>query len=307
MLFKNATIFRLDRDSARALDSKAAPEAIKRRALKPCGKLEIGTQGWVSPYGRGEDALLVAYGAQQLLALGKEDKLLPRTVINVEVANQIDALAEKRGRPVGGRERRRITEEVIHSLLPQAFVKPSRVYGYVDAKAEVLVIDTASRKAAEGFIAVLRESLDGFHAVPFDADETPRSVMSGWLTGTKLPKGLALGGECELKDPVDQGAVVRCQRQDLESDEVREHLKSGKLVTRLGVVVDGQVSLVVGEDLVLRKLRFLDTAAESTEGDAREGVVAEIDARFHVTALTLTPLVARLGEWFGAAKRGARD
>ena len=68
---------------------------------------------------------------------------------------------------------------------------------------------------------------------------------------------LVLGDECELRDPAEAGAVVRCRRQDLESDEVREHLKSGKQVFQLGLEYDERVSFVLGEDLTVRKLRFV--------------------------------------------------
>jgi hypothetical protein len=87
--------------------------------------------------------------------------------------------------------------------------------------------------------------------------------MTDWLIHGKLPKGLALADECELRDPAEAGAVVRCRRQDLESDEVREHLKSGKQVFQLGLVFDGRVGFVLGEDLVVRKLRFLDQVLDS--------------------------------------------
>jgi recombination associated protein RdgC len=262
----------------------------------------MSTRGWVSPYGRGNEQLLVAMGAFRLLTLGGEDKLLPPAVVDAAVADKVDALSAERGRPVGGRERRRLKEEVTELLIPQAFVRPSRLSAYLDLDEGWLVVDTSSRKAAEGFLTVLRDTLDGFPAVPPDPEESPRALLTDWLTGSKLPEGIELGDECELKDPADQGAIVRCRRQDLEADEVREHLRSGKLVAQLGLVVDGHVSLVLGEDLTLRKLRFLDAAVESIEADRREGVEAEVDARFAVTTLTLKPLLSRLAGWFGLAR-----
>jgi recombination associated protein RdgC len=301
MLFRNAMLFRFPKSAAADL-AESLEAQLGTKVLRPCGKLEMATRGWVSPYGRGHGRLVAGVGAFRLLALGGEDKLLPPAVVDAAVAERIEALEAERGRPVGGRERRRLKEEVTEALVPQAFVRPSRLAGYLDLADGWLVVDTASRKAAEGFLTVLRDSLDGFPAVPPEPGESPRALLTEWLTGSKLPQGIELGDECELRDPADQGAIVRCRRQDLEADEVREHLKSGKLVAQLGLVVDGRVSLVLGEDLVLRKLRFLDAAVESIEGDRHDGAEAEIDARFAVTTLTLKPLLSRLAEWFGLAR-----
>lgn len=301
MLFRNATLFRFPKAAVGDLANTLA-EQLATRMLRPCGKLEMSTRGWVSPYGRGNEQLLVAMGGFRLLTLGGEDKLLPPAVVDAAVADKVDALSAERGRPVGGRERRRLKEEVTELLIPQAFVRPSRLSAYLDLDEGWLVVDTSSRKAAEGFLTVLRDTLEGFPAVPPDPEESPRALLTDWLTGSKLPEGIELGDECELKDPADKGAIVRCRRQDLEADEVREHLKSGKLVAQLGLVVDGNVSLVLGEDLTLRKLRFLDAAVESIEADRREGVEAEVDARFAVTTLTLKPLLSRLAGWFGLAR-----
>ena len=101
----------------------------------------------------------------------------------------------------------------------------------------------------------VREALGRFPATPMAPEESPRVLMTDWLMGGKLPDGLALGDECELRDPAEAGAVVRCRRQDLESDEVREHLKSGKQVFQLGLVFDDRMSFVLGEDFVVRKLQ----------------------------------------------------
>jgi recombination associated protein RdgC len=237
-------------------------------------------------------------GAYTLLTLGGEDKLLPPAVVNEAVAGKIEALEAQRGKRIGGRERKRLKDEALQDLLPRAFVRPSRMSGYADAKAGWLLVDTASRKQAEGFLTVLRETVESFPAQPPDPEESPRALMTGWLTGAKLPEGFSLGDECELKDPSNRGAVARCRRQDLESDEVREHLKSGKQVTQLGLVVDGRVSFTLGEDLAVRKLRFLDAVVEELESTDRDSPRSEIDARFAVMTLTLKPVLERLDEVF---------
>jgi recombination associated protein RdgC len=101
-----------------------------------------------------------------------------------------------------------------------------------------------------------------------------------------------------LRDPATAtGAIARCRRQDLETDEVREHLRNGKQVFQLGLVFDDRISFVLGEDLILRKLRFLDVVLDGM-GDSHESAAAEMDANFAMMALEFERLLGKLEEWF---------
>ncbi|HET9485296.1 MAG TPA: recombination-associated protein RdgC [Xanthomonadales bacterium] len=297
MFFKNLTLYRFPKSAAEALGD-GLEKRLKKHALKPCGPLEMQARGWVSPFGRNEPGLSHQVGHFLLLTLGLEDKILPPAVVNEVLAGKLEALAEERGKPVGGRERKRLKDEVLFDLMPRAFSRPGRLSGYFDLKRGWAVFDTSSAKAAEQFLTVLRESLGSFVAIPLDPEESPRNLMTGWLTGAKLPEGFELGNECELKDPADTGAVVRARKLDLDSPEIREHLKSGKQASMLGLVAEERSSFVLGEDLTLRKLKFLDVVTEELENTERESPRAELDARFALMTLTLEPMLHRLEEVF---------
>jgi recombination associated protein RdgC len=297
MFFKNLTLFRFPKSAAEALGD-GLEKRLKKHALKPCAPLEMQARGWVSPYGRHEPGLSHQVGHYLLLTLGLEDKLLPPAVVNEVLAEKLAALAEERGKPVGGRERKRLKDEVLFDLMPRAFSRPGRLSGYFDLKRGWAVFDTSSVKAAEQFLTVLRESLGSFVAIPLDPEESPRNLMTGWLTGAKLPEGFELGNECELKDPADTGAVVRAKKLDLDSAEIREHLKSGKQASQLGLVAEERSSFVLGEDLTVRRLKFLDVVTEELENTERESPRAELDARFALMTLTLEPMLHRLEDVF---------
>jgi recombination associated protein RdgC len=149
---------------------------------------------------------------------------------------------------------------------------------------------------------LIREVLGTFPASPLVADESPRVLMTDWLAKGKLPPGLALGDECELRDSADGGAAVKCRRQDLESDEIREHLKSGKQVFQLGLVFEERLEFSLDEDLVVRKLRFLDVVQEELGEAETDSAVAELDARFALMTLELSRLFERMHEWFGLSR-----
>ena len=300
MFFRNITLFRFPAENAAKL--KQLDEKLADHALRPCGPLELSTRGWVSPFGRGEDVLSHSIGPYVLLNLGGEDKLLPGSVVNQVLGEKMEALEKQRGKPVGGRERRKLKDEVLTELMPRALARPSRLLGYLDTANGWIAVDSSSRKSAENFVSKLRESLGSFPAVQAEAEESPRAVMTEWLIDGKLPKGWVLGDECELKDPADQGAIVRCRRQEMESDEVREHLKSGKQCTALSIVFEDRMRFVLDENLTVRKFKLLDIATESLESGDRASANAELDARFALMTHEATALLDAIASIFGVPR-----
>lgn len=297
MFFRNLTMFRFSEDVADDLSVTLVDDLDSKR-LRPCGPLEQSTRGFVSPLGRNAEALTHSVGAFTLVALGGEDKQLPAAVVNEELAKRIQRIAEDQGRRVGAKERKRMKDEILTDFLPRAFVRPYRVLAYLDLKSGWLVVDTPSRKAAEEVLSELREATGTFPATPMAPEESPRVLMTDWVVSGKLPAGFALGEDCELRDPAESGAIVRCRRQDLETDEVREHLNTGKQVFQLGLTFDDRISFVLGEDLVVRKLRFLDQVIDELKETDADSAAAELDSRFALMTLELDRLLGQLDKLF---------
>lgn len=291
-MFRNLTLFQLP-DSAIPTHQQLT-EALDGARLRPPGPLELSTQGFVSPYGRNNDVLTHGVGAHTLLTLGSESRLLPSQVVNDALAEKLDKLEAERGRRPGGKERARLKDEVLTDLMPRAFIKAGRTDAWLDHRTGWLTIDTASKKSGEAVVHGLREALGSFPATPIAAQASARLVLTGWLTGDALPDDFTLGDECELRDPGDDGAIVRCRRQDLGADEIREHINAGKQVAQLGVVYDGRLMFVLGEDLTLRKLRFSDVVNEQLGDIGGEDAIAELDARFALMTGEVERLQQRL-------------
>jgi recombination associated protein RdgC len=292
MFFRNLTVFRFDPALKKAFDEIEA--TLDEFRLKPVGPVEPMSRGFVSPFGRDRPALSHRVGAGLWLTLGGEDRLLPSSVVNEELQRKLAQMEEQQGRKPGGRARKRLKEDIVHELLPRAFVRPSRLDAWLDMDLGVVAVDSSSRKAAEGFVTELRHALGSFPALPLNAESSPRALMTGWIAGEPLPEGFAIGDEAELRDPIDGGAVVKYQRQELHGDEIRQHLEAGKQVSRLALSFDEHVSFVLGEDLVLRKLKFLDGAVEDLENSERESLEAELDARFALMSAELAKLFVAL-------------
>ena len=292
MFFRNLTFFRFPATLAKTLTD--LDERLEECRLKPVGPSELMSRGFIPPFGRDAEAMSHRVGDGIWITLGGEDRLLPSAVVNDQLGRKLAEIEEKEGRRLGGRARKRLKEDLVMELLPRAFVRPVRCSASLDLEHAVIAVDASSKKTAENLVSELRHALGSFPALPLNAEVSARAVMTGWIAGEPLPGGLSLGDECELKDPVDGGAVVRCSRHELQVDEIRQHLDAGKQVTRLALVLDDHVGFVLGEDLVLRKLKFLDGAVDQLEGTESDGVAAELDARFALMSGELKRLFAVL-------------
>ncbi len=306
MFFRNLTCFRFPA----GIESRFADLSAKlaEHALRPCGPLELRTRGWVSPYGRGDAAMVATVGDCHLLALGGEDKILPTAVLNQHIAEKAAEHERNTGHPPNGARRRILRDDALTELLPRALSRPSRLAGYVDLARGWVVVDTSSRKAAEGFVSALRNALGSFPATSLEPEESPRAILTEWLISVagsasmsayRLPKPFACGDECELKDPADNGAIVRCRRQDLGADEMREHLSSGKQVTQLALTFDDRLRFVLDETLTVRKFKLLDIAVEQLDQGDRDSAAAELDARFALMSGEVGQLLDALEKTFG--------
>ncbi|MGV8960144.1 MAG: recombination-associated protein RdgC [Stenotrophomonas sp.] len=277
MFFKNLTFFRFPTTVDFSEVDKLLPNAL----LKPVGALEMSSRGFTSPFGREEKEVFSHRIEDALwLTVGGEDKILPGAVVNDLLERRLEEIEEKEGRRPGGRERKRLKDDLLHELLPRAFVKTSRIDAFFDLAHGYVTVNGSSQKTAENLMSDVRGLLGSFPAMPLNAEVAPRSILTSWIAGEPLPTGLSLGEECEMKDPAEGGAVVRCQHQELRCDEIDKHLDAGKQVTKLALVFEDNMSFVLGDDLIVRKLKFLDGALDQLEHSDDDGRRAELDARF---------------------------
>ncbi len=286
MFFRSVTLFRMAPAVAAGLDCAAGtPDelqaALASHQLQPIEKMARECYGFVPPLSFEDDPQYVhRVGRACWFTLGAEKKLLTASALAREVQQRMLKAQDRLGLKISGKQARAFKDEALAEMLPKAFVQPERCDAYVDLDRRLLVIDHTSRKVAEGMVSKVREAIGSFPVLPINAEVAPRSVLTGWLAGETMPEGLTLGEECELRDGSTDGPRVKFANAELRSDEIEKHLEAGMQCVRLGLVLDDHVRFVIGEDLVLRKLKFLDGALEGLEGEERDSVRQEMDARF---------------------------
>ncbi|SOB75997.1 recombination associated protein RdgC [Marinobacter sp. LV10R510-11A] len=304
MWFRNARVFRFTKPfdiSAEELEEKLSADAFK-----PCGPQETARQGWVPPLGKHGELLVHSANDYHLIALRKEEKILPGPVIKDAVEDKAEAIEIEEGRKVRRKEKEEIKEQVMLEMLPQAFSRNRRCFAYLAPKDGVLVVDAGSAKQAEDLASTLRTSLGSLPVRPPALEQSPIFTFTGWLNETiDLPGAVVLGDECELKDPAEDGGVVRCKGLNLKADEIRNHLEAGMEVTKLALTWDDNVSFVLDEEMGIRRLKFGETLQDQLDDVDVDDAVAKFDAAFTLMTLELSKLIPGLLEAMGGEDRSA--
>ncbi|WP_457666892.1 recombination-associated protein RdgC [Thiolapillus sp.] len=301
MWFRNLTLYRFTKPFG--LDAEALEEKLAQKTFRPLGSMEPAFTGWTEPLGKDGRQLVHTLGNCMILCARKEEKILPAAAVRELVEARAGEIEEKEGREVRARERRELKEAVLQEMIPRAFSKSTRQYGYIDSRNGWLVVDTATASRAEAFIDLLRECLGTFPVVPLQVEEAPDAIMTDWLKQDTAPAVIQVGDECELRDLMEDGAIVRVRREDLFSDEIRVHLDAGKRVMRLALTWDERVSFVLDEKFQLKRLRFQDAVLDEAGESAAETAAERFDADFALMTGEFARFLPDLIKLFGGEEK----
>jgi recombination associated protein RdgC len=125
---------------------------------------------------------------------------------------------------------------------------------------------------------------------------SPQAAMADWLAGGDAPAGFTIDRDCELKAAGEEKAAVRYVRHPLGdeiSGEIKAHLASGKMPTKLALTWDDRISFVLGEKLEIKRLAFLDILKEEAEKSA-EHADEQFDADFALMTGELSRFLPQL-------------
>ena len=297
-MFKNALVFHIDHWEQP--DLTQIEQKLDAARFAECGATQPESAGWVAPRGDKHAVLAESVGGQIILKLCTETKAVPASVVKTELEAQLDKIEKDTGRRPKGKKAREIKDEIIHTLLPRAFPKRSGTLVWLDVKAGLVLVDAASMKKADGVLTRLSELLaGGLKLSPVQTALSPATAMATWLSQKEAPAGFTLDRDCELKQPDSEKATVRYARHTLDIDEVGEHIKAGKLPTRLAMTWNSRVSFILTEALTLKKIELLDVVLENAPQKAGKDDDGGFDADVALTTgelrLMIPDLIHALG------------
>jgi recombination associated protein RdgC len=279
MWFKNLKLYRFTQPFT--LDTDKLQLMMETMPFKHCGAQEIASMGFVPPIKLGdkhESQLFHSAGNAYWFTLKREDKMLPASVINAELAEKVSQIEQETGAPVAKKAQKDLKEEIILRLLPRAFNKHAFINGYISLDQQIVVVDASADGSAEVFLAALRKCLGSLPVVPF-AKSQQQEILTSWVL-KDAPAGIEILDEAEFKSPADNGAIIRCKQQDLDAEEILAHIQAGKWVQKIAVAYQERLTCIIAEDLSIKRLKFTDLVTQQNEDISKDEMAARLDADF---------------------------
>ena len=231
MWFKNLKVCSIT--EALEIDTETLQQQLTELAFRHCGKQELATMGWVAPLEGGAEMFHTTNG-NFWLTLKKQERLLPSSVINAELDEKVAQIEQETGSPVGKKAKQDLKQEIVHRLLPQAFTKNSFTHGMLCPKDNLVIVDASADGKAETFLAMLRKAMGSLPVVPLGRTSVSNE-LTHWLSDNATPSNIELLDEAELKENSEEAGIIRCKNTDLTSEEILNHIESGKFVQKVSV------------------------------------------------------------------------
>lgn len=288
MWFKSIQAYRLPKPLG--IDLAKLEEQLGRGPFVKCPTNQPLSRGWISP--RRDGALVFALNQHWMIALSIEERLLPASVVNDEVSERAEAMETQQGHAPGRKQLKELRDRVTEELLPRAFTRRNTTFVWIDPINGWFCVDASSPAKAEAVIEHLRHCLDEFPLSMVHTQLSPTSAMADWLAGGDVPADFTIDRDCELKAAGDEKAAVRYVRHALDGDEISNeiklHLASGKLPTKLALTWNDRISFVLSDKMEIKRLTFLDLIKEEAEKSAERN-----DEQFDADFALMTGELAR--------------
>lgn len=291
--FKNAIIYRLTNPMALMAQLPTLETQLQQLKFTPCGSQDMARTGWV-PATEQHRTLVHQANGQHLLTIQKQEKIIPGPVIKQHLNARIAKLEAEQARKLKKTEKDALKDEVLHSLLPRAFVKNSRTQLWIDITNGLIVVDASSAKRAEDALALLRKSLGSLPVVPLTTENPVEMTATEWVRSGNAPTGFTMGDAAELKAILTDGGVARVKKQDLTSDEIATHIEAGKVVTKLAMDWMERVTFTLTDSATLNRLKFCDELLDQNDDIDLEDSLARFDADFTLMTGELASLIKQL-------------
>ena len=291
-MFKNATIYKITQDFQPAQEDH---DNLAAKTFEPCGPTQVTSSGWIPPRGEEHGELMEVIGGHCLLKLLTETRRVPAEAVQRHVDAAAANIEQTTGRKPGKKERRELKEDALLELLPRAFPTLASTLVWLDPKAQLLVIDTASQTRADLVATHLVGTLTGLVLAPVQTETSPSAAMAEWLCSHEPPPYFSVDRECELESADESQSKVKYARHPLDIAEVTNHVMSGKVPKALAMTWNNKVSFLLTDGMGLKRLQFLDVVFEGGKEEKADAFDASVALLTGELSLLIPDIVSALG------------
>ena len=268
MFFKNLTAYKIE-----SIDIEKFDELLDKLVYIPCSKIQKSTRGFINPIIKDDEKCLYKFNHLAAFCFLNEEKLLPAQVINQEAKEYIDELQKTRF--VGKKEKTEIKEDVEQRLLPQAFSKYRKTYGYIDLINNYLIIDSTSDKQIIEIVELLQRCEIKLESIV--KEET--DILTQWFAENSNPVDIELGEKCKLTSDIGDGvANISCQGSSMLNDNIKSFIDANGHITEIAIIWKDELSMIVNTKLQFKSIKFLNLSKDDNEHSDEADLLLMSDA-----------------------------
>ena len=285
MFFKNLTAFKIT-----SINMDIFSESLAKMAFIPCSNIQKNTRGFVSPFRKSDDCL---FKVNDLYAfcLMNEEKILPAQVVNQESQEYIDELSQTRS--VSSKEKAEIKEDTALRLLPQAFSKFRKTYGYIDIGNNYLVIDSVSEKQINDIVELFIRCEMAIEPIMREESD----ILTEWFVNSSNPDIVEIADKCKItSDNGDGVAKISCQGTSMLSENIRSFIDVGGHITELATIWNQELSLTLNTKLQFKGIKFLEIESASNKDESSD------ESDLILAANTFSDLIKSRESWLAEYK-----
>lgn len=291
MWFRQLQLFQTE--TTISFDAAHLAQQLEPLAYKPCLPTFPSSYGWVPPLDEEGAPLVHAINGNMMICLQFEDKILPATVVRQELADKVKQIEAQYARKVYSKEKLALKDEIIHTLLQQAFSKFSALHAYIDTRNNWIVLNTTNAGKTEKFLELLKKSLGKNDIQPIKTEKIA-PTLTRWVTLNDYPEIFSLEKSCVLIDPSKQSRVVRCQQQDLLAKSMQALVRDGYEVNQLALCWQDRINFVLTSDAALRSIKYPEEVIAQAQELEPESKRQQFEADFLIMIETLSVLLKDL-------------
>lgn len=251
MWFNNALIYQYELDESSDLAADLAENIIK-----PCPPHARFIYGWAPVF---SDELVQEVAGSSLICMGKEERLLPRGVINKMLAERVQALENQHGRTVKRAEKAQMAEDIEFELLPKSFCVQKRLLAILDSSSKRIIVNASSNNQASQLTALLRKSVSGITIEPLTQTENLALRFAEWIQSpATLPSDFQLASDCILFSLDNEKKRIHCKGYELPAEEILTLLSQGMATAEISLIWKERIQFTLTHDFTFKKLKSLD-------------------------------------------------
>lgn len=286
MWFKNALIYQVQNMPEHSeLDT-----ILLEHQIKPCPPHSRYIYGWLDAL---NGKMVHTIEGVSLFVMGKEERILPNSVINQMLEEKIQVIEAEEARTIRRSERNQMKEELEFTLLPKSFSIQKKTWAYYNAKTQYLIINSSSLTMGEQFCSLLRKSVKNIEITPLTLDMNLSARLTQCIQQPhSLPNHFDLGEKVVLQSPDDEKKRFNCKGYELPAEEIDDLLKRGLQAIELSFQYNEKLDFTLTHQMVLKNIKCRDLLLEELQQtkklDTKE---EEFDSSFVILATELNHLI----------------